>query len=169
MRTRGYGGSSKPSWLLIKHKDEWAGPVDITEFAPLSVKTPEADLADILASDTPDIWHSNPPAKTGDTGKLYQRIIATALELRAHKHADAPTRLMSAAAAAAKLDGLGKTDDAPAAKTKRAARTPRKSATPQKAATPRGHAPKAAAARAPRAAKATSRAGRSSRAKAPRD
>src|SRR6187200_3181535 len=26
------------SWHLIKHKDEWAGDVDITEFAPNSVK-----------------------------------------------------------------------------------------------------------------------------------
>ena len=52
VRTRGYGDSSKPSWLLIKHKDEWAGPIDITEFAPLSVKTPDADFADILAADT---------------------------------------------------------------------------------------------------------------------
>ena len=82
VRTRGYGDSSKPSWLLIKHKDEWSGPIDITEFAPLSVKTPDADFADILAADTPDVWHSNPPAKGGDTGKLFQRIIATALELR---------------------------------------------------------------------------------------
>lgn len=82
VRTRGYGDSSKPSWLLIKHKDDWSGPIDIAEFAPLSVKTPGADFADILASDTPALWHSNPPAKGGDTGKLYQRIIAKALELR---------------------------------------------------------------------------------------
>ena len=27
IRTRGFGSGSKPSWLLIKHKDEWAGPV----------------------------------------------------------------------------------------------------------------------------------------------
>ncbi|HEV7300497.1 MAG TPA: DNA polymerase ligase N-terminal domain-containing protein [Tepidisphaeraceae bacterium] len=32
-------GSDKPSWLLMKHKDEWAGAVDITARAPLSVKT----------------------------------------------------------------------------------------------------------------------------------
>ena len=83
VRTRGYGASSKPSWLLIKHKDEWSGPLDITTFAPLSVKTPGADFADILAGDTPDLWHRNPPAKTGDTGTLFQRIIAAALELRA--------------------------------------------------------------------------------------
>lgn len=86
VRTRGYGDSSRPSWLLIKHKDEWSGPLDITTFAPLSVKTPGADLADILAADTPDLWRRNPPARTGDTGRLFQRIIATALERRA----DAP-------------------------------------------------------------------------------
>jgi bifunctional non-homologous end joining protein LigD len=110
VRTKGYGDSSKPSWLLIKHKDDWAGPLDITEFAPLSVKTPGADLADILASDTPALWKDNPPAKTGDTGKLFQRIIATALELRERQHADAPTRLMSSARAQQKLATL---DDAP--------------------------------------------------------
>ena len=106
MRTRGYGDSSKTSWLLIKHKDEWSGPIDITEFAPLSVKTPDADFADILAADTPEMWHSNPPAKGGDTGKLFQRIIATALELRANRHSDQPTRLMSAAKAAERLTDL---------------------------------------------------------------
>ena len=110
VRTKGYGDSGTPSWLLIKHRDEWSGPLDITEFAPLSVKTPGADLADILAADTPDLWTRNPPAKTGDTGKLFQRIIATALELKATKHADPPTRLMSAATAAQKLATLDHPD-----------------------------------------------------------
>lgn len=83
VRTRGFGSGSKPSWLLIKHKDEWAGPIDITEFAPLSVKTPDADFAEILSADTPDIWVGNPPAKGGDTGKLFQSIIKRALEMKA--------------------------------------------------------------------------------------
>ena len=86
VRTGGrYAGSSGPpgrSWLLIKHRDDWAGPIDITTFAPLSVKTPDADLADILAADNPAIWHSNAPAKTGDTGAMFQRIIERALEIR---------------------------------------------------------------------------------------
>ena len=82
IRTRGFGGGSKPSWLLIKHKDDWAGPVAIAEFAPLSVKTPDADFADILAADNPDVWTSNAPAKTGDTGKLFQRIIRQAVEMK---------------------------------------------------------------------------------------
>jgi bifunctional non-homologous end joining protein LigD len=95
VRTRGYTGrgpapdpsrgpqaGSDRSWLLIKHRDEWSGPLDITEFAPHSVKTPEADLADILAADNPDVWRSNRPAKTGDTGKMFEKIIARALEIR---------------------------------------------------------------------------------------
>ena len=53
--------------LLIKHRDDWAGPIDIAEFAPLSVKTPDADFVDILAADNPAVWTTNPPAKTGDT------------------------------------------------------------------------------------------------------
>jgi bifunctional non-homologous end joining protein LigD len=137
VRTRGYGDSGKASWLLIKHRDEWAGPIDITEFAPLSVKTPGADLADILAADTPALWHSNPPARAGDTGKLFQRIIATALELRQSKHADAPTRLMSAADAAKTLERL-KTPTAEksrgaGARTAKTRVAPRRAATPAKA------------------------------------
>ena len=84
----GYGRSSAPgqpgrSWLLIKHRDDWAGPIDITTFAPYSVKTPNADLADILAADDPDIWHSHAPAKGGDAGQMFNRIIQRALEIKA--------------------------------------------------------------------------------------
>src|SRR3954469_4348989 len=54
VRTRGAGGRSAGddrSWLLIKHRDDWSGAVDITEFAPLSVKS-SGNLEDILAADT---------------------------------------------------------------------------------------------------------------------
>src|SRR5438552_3123182 len=54
VQTRGYGGgdrSSSRSWLLIKHRDEWSGDVDIAEFAPLSVKS-GLDFHDILAADS---------------------------------------------------------------------------------------------------------------------
>jgi bifunctional non-homologous end joining protein LigD len=82
-RYAGRSGSADRSWLLIKHRDDWAGPIDITTFAPHSVKTPGADLADILAAGNPDIWHSHaPPARTGDTGAMFQRIIERALEIR---------------------------------------------------------------------------------------
>ncbi len=81
IKTR-YGGAPN-SWLLIKHKDEWAGPLDITEFAPLSVKTPDADFAEILSGKTPDLWHSNAPAKGGDTGAMFKKIIERALSMKA--------------------------------------------------------------------------------------
>jgi bifunctional non-homologous end joining protein LigD len=83
IRTRGWGGKSDDgrSWLLIKHRDDWAGPVDIAEFAPLSVKS-GGDLADILSQEDPDIWRSNRPAQGADGGKLFQSIVKRALELR---------------------------------------------------------------------------------------
>lgn len=99
VRTRGYGGGSKPSWLLLKHRDEWAGPIDIAEFAPLSVKTPDADFADILATGTPDIWSGNPPAKSGDTGKLFQKIVARAVELKEARESQGAQHLKAAKAA----------------------------------------------------------------------
>lgn len=85
VRTRGYGPGSggKPSWLLIKHKDEWAGPIDITEFAPLSVKTPNADFAEILSGKTPEIWKSHAPARGGDAGAMYKKIIERAMSMKA--------------------------------------------------------------------------------------
>ena len=85
VRTSGRGArpdyGSKPSWLLIKHRDEWAGPVDITEFAPLSVKS-RGDFADILAQEHPDVWESHRPAQTGEAGRMFERIVARALEMR---------------------------------------------------------------------------------------
>jgi len=84
VRTRGWGSSSRDtgrSWLLIKHRDEWAGEVDIAEFAPASVKS-GGDFADILASDRPEIWVSHRPAQTGEAGKMFERIVARALEMR---------------------------------------------------------------------------------------
>jgi len=110
VRTKGWGSSSrrggssdppagegKTSWLLIKHRDDWAGPVDIAEFAPLSVKT-EGDFADILAQDNPDIWRSNRPAESGDTGKLFQSIITRALALKAEREGKAAAPRKKAAA-----------------------------------------------------------------------
>jgi bifunctional non-homologous end joining protein LigD len=73
--------ASGDPWLLIKHRDDWAGPVDIAEFAPLSVKS-EGDFADILSQDNPDVWRSNRPAKGGETGAMFERIVKRALELR---------------------------------------------------------------------------------------
>src|SRR6476646_9597714 len=71
---RSGSGGDQRSWLLIKHKDDWAGDVDITEFAPLSVKS-KGDFADILAEDNPDIWTSNRPASGGEAGAMFEKII----------------------------------------------------------------------------------------------
>ena len=79
------------SWLLIKHRDDWAGNVDITAFAPLSVKS-EGDFADILSRDNPDIWQSQPPAKGGEAGAMYKSIIARATEMKRGTKTTARTR-----------------------------------------------------------------------------
>ena len=83
VRTGGrYPGGGDRSWLLIKHKDEWAGEVDITEFAPKSVKS-EGDFEDILAQDRPDVWVTNRPAKGGEAGEMLAKIIERAAALKA--------------------------------------------------------------------------------------
>jgi bifunctional non-homologous end joining protein LigD len=75
-------GNDGRSWLLIKHRDDWSGDLDITTFAPRSVKS-DGDFEDILGDKTPAIWHSNRPAKGGDTGAMFARIIEQAEKLKA--------------------------------------------------------------------------------------
>jgi bifunctional non-homologous end joining protein LigD len=85
VRTRGYAREgqkpSGPSWLLIKHRDEWAGDLDITEFAPLSVKSGD-DFPAIMAAQDPALWLSNRPAAGGATGAMLRGIIEQAAELK---------------------------------------------------------------------------------------
>ena len=121
VRTKGGpGGGSGRSWLLIKHRDDWAGEVDITEFAPVSVKS-EGDFADILAQDNPDIWISHRPAQGGETGAMFAKIIQRALELRDARAPAAPPapRPRAATMAAQK----------PAARKRTTSKTARKTAT----------------------------------------
>jgi bifunctional non-homologous end joining protein LigD len=75
------GGPGDRSWLLIKHRDDWSGDLDITEFAPRSVKS-DGDFEDILAEDEPNVWRSNRPAKTGDTGAMFAEVIERAAKLK---------------------------------------------------------------------------------------
>jgi bifunctional non-homologous end joining protein LigD len=92
VRTAGrWGGGDGRSWLLIKHKDEWAGDLDITEFAPRSVKS-EGDFEDILAADQPDVWESHRPAKGGEAGTMLATIIERAAKLKAGQTAQGPVR-----------------------------------------------------------------------------
>ena len=85
VRTGGkWGSGDGRSWLLIKHRDEWAGELDITEFAPKSVKS-EGDFEDILAADNPDVWESHRPAEGGEAGAMLKKIIERAAALKAGK------------------------------------------------------------------------------------
>jgi bifunctional non-homologous end joining protein LigD len=83
------GAGDQRSWLLIKHRDEWAGDLDITEFAPKSVKS-GGDFEDILAEDTPAVWTSNRPSKGGDAGAMLAQIIERAARLKAGSAAPPP-------------------------------------------------------------------------------
>jgi bifunctional non-homologous end joining protein LigD len=107
VRTKGArwsSGGADRSWLLIKHRDDWAGDVDIAEFAPLSVKS-EGDFAEILSADNPDIWRSNRPAQAGEAGAMFEKIIKRALEMRA---APTPVKRKAAAKRAVKKKTAGK-------------------------------------------------------------
>jgi bifunctional non-homologous end joining protein LigD len=125
VRTGGWGSRGSGdgrSWLLIKHRDDWAGDVDITEFAPRSVKT-DGDFEDILAADKPDVWQSHRPAEGGEAGAMLARIIERAAALKAGKTPPADSAAASAAGtkAGAKKKAVARR---PAAAKKTAAATP---------------------------------------------
>jgi bifunctional non-homologous end joining protein LigD len=112
------GGDGR-SWLLIKHRDDWAGDVDITEFAPKSVKS-AGDFEDILAEDTPAVWITNRagrPAAGGEAGAMLATIIERAAALKANRSPAGDTK--------------AEPSDTKATKTARASK-PKKKATPRK-------------------------------------
>jgi bifunctional non-homologous end joining protein LigD len=100
--TGGRSGANRDarSWLLIKHRDDWAGDLDIAEFAPRSVKS-SGDFEDILATDTPAVWISNKPARPaqgGEAGVMLADIIERAAKLKAERgEAKKPPRRSSRA------------------------------------------------------------------------
>ncbi len=61
VRTRGFGGSSKPTWLLIKHRDKFASTEDLTLTKPKSILSNRL-LADIARDENGDVER----AATGD-------------------------------------------------------------------------------------------------------
>ncbi|MBM3771808.1 MAG: hypothetical protein FJW27_11115 [Acidimicrobiia bacterium] len=81
-RYRGAREGDGRSWLLIKHRDDWSGELDITTFAPRSVKS-GGEFEDILAADTPAIWESHRPTQVGEAGALLADIIARAARRKA--------------------------------------------------------------------------------------
>jgi bifunctional non-homologous end joining protein LigD len=124
VRTGGrYGGSDGRSWLLIKHRDEWSGDVDIVSFAPQSVKS-GGDFEDILAGDNPAVWQSGRPARGGDAGALLARIIERAAALKAGRTtgSSGSRRRSSAGRATESSDSKPRSSGRPARKTGRAKR-----------------------------------------------
>jgi bifunctional non-homologous end joining protein LigD len=91
------GSGDARSWLLIKHRDDWAGEVDITEFAPKSVKS-DGDFEDILGEDTPAVWVSHRPAQGGEAGAMLAKIIERAANLKANRTAPASKKKAAARA-----------------------------------------------------------------------
>jgi bifunctional non-homologous end joining protein LigD len=71
VRTRGRPGDSKPAWLLIKHRDQWASSEDITELAPRSVVTNRL-LIEIARDEGGDMRK----AADGDPPAALQEVLA---------------------------------------------------------------------------------------------
>jgi bifunctional non-homologous end joining protein LigD len=129
VRTKGWGArksGDKPaddgkSWLLIKHKDEWAGPVDITTFAPNSVKS-GGTFRDILLQEAPDVWQSHRPG-AGAGGDAALRKIAEKVAALDEPEAEKPEPPKKARAKAAAVTS---TTTATARKARQSSSTPKK-------------------------------------------
>lgn len=92
VRTRSRGRTDDGrSWLLIKHRDEWAGEIDVAKIAPVSVKG-FGGFADILAEENPEIWQSHRPVEGGVTGQLLGEIIEQAAKIRLKRERSSVTR-----------------------------------------------------------------------------
>jgi bifunctional non-homologous end joining protein LigD len=72
VRTRGFGSKPDKSWLLIKHRDEYASDSDITVSQPRSVLSKRL-LADIARDNGGDVER----AATGDPGKVAKPKVST--------------------------------------------------------------------------------------------
>jgi bifunctional non-homologous end joining protein LigD len=76
VRTRGgpTPTGEREQWLLIKHRDEWAGDVDVTATFNKSVRT-DRDFEGILKSE-PDVWESHKAAGGGDDmQKIIEKVL----------------------------------------------------------------------------------------------
>jgi bifunctional non-homologous end joining protein LigD len=79
-------GRQERGWLLIKHRDDWAGDVDVTTAAPVSVKS-FGDFADILAAEKPQVWESHLAERGGAAGEALREVIAEAARRIARREA----------------------------------------------------------------------------------
>jgi bifunctional non-homologous end joining protein LigD len=97
---RSSNGQSR-SWLLIKHRDAWAGEIDVIKVAPDSVKS-FGDFADILAEDTPAVWQSHRPAEGGEAGAMLREIIEEAARRKVQRDSKNPKKTKRAKTAKGK-------------------------------------------------------------------
>ena len=98
VRTHGYGSSSKTSWLLIKHRDEFASPgVDITQEMPRSVVSNRllAEIARDAGGDVEKAATGDPtsktPAKASKIPKTSRASLKSARRASTSKTVTAPT------------------------------------------------------------------------------
>jgi bifunctional non-homologous end joining protein LigD len=97
VRTRGWGGGGsggKPSWLLIKHRDEYVEPLDtLTETHVTSVVS-KRTMEQIGGATKPKVWHSNRSAEDDDATPFRKKTltIAEARAARARAAKGEPTK-----------------------------------------------------------------------------
>src|SRR5437773_4931425 len=76
VRTRGWGSSgssSKPSWLLIKHRDEYVEPGDALVERHITSVVTKRTMEQIGGSVKSRVWHSNRPADDEDASPQPRR------------------------------------------------------------------------------------------------
>ncbi len=71
VRTHGFGGSSKPTWLLIKHRDKFASTEDIAVTQPKSIKSKRllAEIAEAGGGDVAKAATGDPQPAKGKVAK----------------------------------------------------------------------------------------------------
>jgi bifunctional non-homologous end joining protein LigD len=79
VRTRGFGGSSKPTWLLIKHRDKYASDADITAAKPRSAISNRllADIAKDSGGDVEEAATGDPQPQSSKTKSMKPKKQAT--------------------------------------------------------------------------------------------
>lgn len=82
---------AESQWLLIKHRDNWSGAVDVVGGAPLSVKS-FGDFADIAAADAQALVDSEVIQRGGAVGKMLRDIVADAVQRLTAKQGTKPSR-----------------------------------------------------------------------------